>query len=286
MIGGDLEDHFRSGHGVSKRDLARWVELTIGGGRKEQQEIVNLAGDKDTFNDVENKNEGNFERYSLINHKDKTTKQNMTQPSISGKRSHYENFIDMKKKAIVDSMIMTQIESLKTDSNKPLPSYEDIKGNFEKMRKSLLNIDISASDEKSLRQEFESFTSGSSIGSLRRRGGLSQALPRGLLNTSSGALPQKPAAPSSATEAHFKVPISTARPLLSPVASDRSDMSARGLSTYSCPLAPSCSFLISKTQLKEFHLAWQHLDKTHNITTQQLKAAEGTGKFKFNKIKV
>ena len=263
MIGGDLEDHFRSGHGVSKRDLARWVELTIGGGRKEQQEIVNLAGDKDTFNDVENKNEGNFERYSLINHKDKTTKQKMTQPSISGKRSHYENFIDMKKKAIVDLMFMDRRDDNTIGTDKPVLSYEDIKANLARMRKSVWNMDIPASDEKNLRLEFESFSSGTSTSSRRRRGGLPQVLP----------------APSSGPQPHFKVPTASARPMLSPV-------SSRGVATYSCPLAPACPFLISKAQLKEFSLAWQHLDKTHNITTDQLKAAEGTGKFKFNKIKV
>ena len=280
MTGGDLEDHFRSGHGVSKKELARWVELTCGGVREEYHKIVNLANDKDTSNDVDNKNEGSSEEAALVEdflnqvvNEDKTTKQNITQPSISRKLANYDgtnNFIEMKKKAIVDSMFMGQRDNQPVGKDKPVLNYEDIKVNLAKMRKSVWNMDIPASDEKNLRLEFESFSSGTFTSSRRRRGVLPQVLP----------------APSSVLEPHFKVPTVSARPMLIPVATDRSDMSSRGVSTYSCPLAPACSFLISKAQLKEFSLAWQHLDKTHNITTDQLKAAEGTGKFKFNKIKV
>ena len=280
MTGGDLEDHFRSGHGVAKKELARWVEMTCGGGREEHHDIVNLSDDKDTSDDADNKNEGNTEEAALVedflnqvNHKDKTTKQNMAQPSISRKLTTYdknESFVEMKKKAIVESMFSAVRNDNSSDTVKPVITYEDIKANFAKMRKSVWNMDILASDEMKLRLEFESFTSRTSSSSRRPRGGLAKV----------------PPAPSSSPRPHFKVPTSSARPVLIPVASDRSDMSSRGVSTYSCPLAPACSFLISKAKLKEFSLAWQHLDKTHNITTDQLKAAEGTGKFKFNKIKV
>ena len=75
---------------------------------------------------------------------------------------------------------------------------------------------------------------------------------------------------------NFKVPSEKPSPaksgLLNPITSDKSSGSGRSsekgklVTNYSCPFAPSCQFILTKTEMREMTKASQYLIKEHKVS--------------------
>ena len=176
----------------------------------------------------------------------------------------FKKFIEEKAKSTINSLFGNLLDIVDGKALNPSPpaaedeagseKIEDIEEAFASLQMSIRSMKIPESITSSIRQEFIASKQGNEATKSKKSTGVRRKLNRD----------------------NFKVPSEKPSPaksgLLNPITSDKSSGSGRSsekgklVTNYSCPFAPSCQFILTKTEMREMTKASQHLIKEHMVS--------------------
>ena len=178
----------------------------------------------------------------------------------------FKRFIEEKAKSTINSLFGNLLDIVDGKAGNPSPppsedkagsdKIEDIEEAFASLQKSIRSMKIPESITTSIRQEFIASKQGKEATTTGKKSG---AGARRKLKRDNFKVPSEKPSPAKSG-------------LLNPITSDASSGSGRSsekegklVTNYSCPFAPSCHFILTKSEMREMTKASQHLIKEHKV---------------------
>jgi len=280
----DLKNHLQIVHNLKKSETDVYVNLSVEEKLKRKEEMGE--------NGLEREDEGFFKK---SDHEEEISEE-------------FKSFLEAEVKSSFNLLFKDLFDVLDGKAIPDIPegdmeedfSIADIQDAFDNLGEAFENMEIPDSVMISLREEFEAQKTDNGkhveVSSVVENPEEAKRKPREQersLNVEKPTVKEEAKKKKREKTSNFKVPEKLAGEAgLAPVQSDRSSRSGslgsstgKPVSIYSCPYAPSCSFQLTKKEMRDAAKVCNHLKNQHQVTEEDMALAvkEKNKKFNFTK---